>query len=230
MLFRSKTHQNKFKENDIAYLVNSNDIFKVQIKSIYKKMINYEEINQNESGSFNIDFIDSNKINKKISKHAYIINDNILNSVKTIKYKSNNDEYIIKFYISNFMIFKVDVFLENFIFLVLLFLFSGRDAFFSVLAAVTLTPLGVTFLQQGQFDLYTASCFFLLGITGQGVMEEKRRAGKYFLAGLFAALKWTALPLLLFSVAWDFFLRRTRVSLFALLPVALSLLLPFTRD
>ena len=83
MLFRS------FKENDIAYLVNSNDIFKVQIKSIYKKMINYEEINQNESGSFNIDFIDSNKINKKISKHAYIINDNILNSVKTIKYKSN---------------------------------------------------------------------------------------------------------------------------------------------
>ena len=93
----------------------------------------------------------------------------------------------------------IHLFLENFIFLVLLFLFSGRDAFFSVLAAVTLTPLGVTFLQQGQFDLYTASCFFLLGITGQGVMEEKRRAGKYFLAGLFAALKWTALPLLLFS-------------------------------
>jgi len=95
LICSGKTHQNKFKENDIAYLINSNDIFKIQIKSIYKKMINYDEINFEESGSFNIDFIhsndsyDLNKMNKKISKHAYITNTNIFNLVKKIKFKSN---------------------------------------------------------------------------------------------------------------------------------------------
>lgn len=89
LICSGKLHQNNFKENDIAFLINSNDTFKIQIKSIYKKMINYEQIEQNESGSFNIDFIDSNKINKKISKHSYIINNNILNTYKQIKFKSN---------------------------------------------------------------------------------------------------------------------------------------------
>lgn len=89
LICSGKLHQNKLKENDIAYLINSNDIFKIQIKSIYKKMMKYDQIEQNESGSFNIDFIDSNKINKKISKHAYIIDNNIFNTYKKIKFKSN---------------------------------------------------------------------------------------------------------------------------------------------
>lgn len=54
-------------------------------------MINYNHIDYDESGSINIEFIDLDKMNKKLSKHSYILDNRIdlSNLYKSIRFNSD---------------------------------------------------------------------------------------------------------------------------------------------
>lgn len=66
---------NKFCENNDALLVSGNINYNITIKSIHKKTIKYENINEGESGSLLIEGIEKIKNDKmKINKNSYIIN------------------------------------------------------------------------------------------------------------------------------------------------------------
>jgi len=88
-------HSDKINEKDILYLHSNNDTSEIKIESIYKKTIQSEYIEQNESGSINITFINKPL---KITKHAYITNHKNLNSTNQYEFISNkeikNGEYV----------------------------------------------------------------------------------------------------------------------------------------
>jgi hypothetical protein len=73
----------EFNENDNCILINGQNYYDINIKCIHKKTIKVNQINENESGSFNIEFINKNK--HKLSKNSYIIDNTIDNIIKTNK-------------------------------------------------------------------------------------------------------------------------------------------------
>jgi GTPase SAR1 family protein len=72
---------NKFNSNQPVILYTGQNKYNILIKSIYKKTINSNMINENESGSFNIESTD-NKIKIKITKNSYICDN--------VNYKNDN--------------------------------------------------------------------------------------------------------------------------------------------
>jgi GTPase len=79
---------NSFSVGDICFLNTSDEVYKIKIKSIHKKNINFKSIGSGESGSINFDLIDKN-VKIKLSKNSYITN--ILNNknINNIKIQSN---------------------------------------------------------------------------------------------------------------------------------------------
>jgi GTPase len=95
---------NSFSVGDICFLNTSDEVYKIKIKSIHKKNINFKNINSQESGSINFDLID--KISKiKLSKNAYITNmlDNKnINTINIITNKKiDNGVYNMRLYNGN---------------------------------------------------------------------------------------------------------------------------------
>lgn len=78
----------EFNENDNCILISGPNQYDINIKCIHKKTIKVNQINENESGSFNIEFINKNKF--RLSKNSYII-DNIIKTNKKYKIKMNKN-------------------------------------------------------------------------------------------------------------------------------------------
>ena len=81
-------HNNTIKEKDILYLHTNNEYTQIKIESICKKTIPADNLEQNESGSINITFIDTPK---KITKHAYITLNKYFYVTNFIRFKSNKE-------------------------------------------------------------------------------------------------------------------------------------------
>jgi hypothetical protein len=87
--------ENNFESDQNAFLIVGQNNYAIKIKSIHKKTIKCDKINQNESGSFNIELLNKNKL--KITKNSYIINKNISNN-NNYKIKLNKNNIINKMY------------------------------------------------------------------------------------------------------------------------------------
>jgi hypothetical protein len=74
---------NSFNISDICFLNIGDEVYKIKIKSIHKKNINFKSINLRESGSINFDLIDKN-VKIKLSKNAYITNIDYINNITNI--------------------------------------------------------------------------------------------------------------------------------------------------
>lgn len=64
---------NYFSVGDICFLNILDEVYKIKIKSIHKKNINFKSINYGESGSINFELIDKS-VKIKLTKNAYITN------------------------------------------------------------------------------------------------------------------------------------------------------------
>jgi hypothetical protein len=62
----------------------------------------------------------------------------------------------------------------------------------TVLPLLVLTPIGLSFIERGQFDLYVAACYLVVFTA-----LYKPHVSLLVAAGVLAAIKWTALPFLL---------------------------------
>jgi len=81
----------QFRENDNAVLIIGNNKYDININSIYKKTIKYENINNGESGSFNIEILNKNFNKIKITKNSYIIDKIHTNTYNIINIQLNKN-------------------------------------------------------------------------------------------------------------------------------------------
>ena len=95
---------NSFSVGDICFLNVCDDVYKIKIKSIHKKNINFKSICSTESGSINFDIIDKS-VKIKLSKNVYITNIFDNKNIKNIKIKTNkkidNGVYNMRLYNGN---------------------------------------------------------------------------------------------------------------------------------
>ncbi len=79
---------NSFNIGDECFLNIGDEVYKIKIKSIHKKNINFKNINSGESGSINFELIDKS-VKIKLSKNAYITNIFDNKNINTINIISN---------------------------------------------------------------------------------------------------------------------------------------------
>ncbi len=81
-----------FNIGEINFLNIGDEVYKIKIKSIHKKNINFKSINSGESGSINFELIDKS-VKIKLSKNAYITNILDNKTIESIKIISNKKIY-----------------------------------------------------------------------------------------------------------------------------------------